>query len=247
MGKLRWYKRDPIAWLHGTRTLSAELRGYYADIIELIMSHDGALDDDEDSIAWWLRCSVGKWRKVRQQLVDAGKIHIESGQILNERCSKEAKNALNFIEKCEVAGKKSGEIRRSKSTKSTGCAEPTFEGTPELTTTTSISKRKKDSPSESPKKENLIPTPERQKPRSPCPWLQADDVPADMIRYADELGLSGKDVAEQFTHYWTNRAKDPLNRDWQRTWKNWCRRDADKLPKASKPKPQSGYGFFPAP
>lgn len=135
MGKIHWYKRDPVAWLQGTRKLTPEQRGFYADIIELIMAHDGELEDDDKDVAAWIRCTVGKWRKIKAQLIEAGKISIECGKIINDRCKIEAESALNLIEKRSRAGQKSGEIRRHKLEETTTCDEHMNKPTTTTTTT----------------------------------------------------------------------------------------------------------------
>ena len=103
------------------------------------MSHDGKLIDDDEDIAAWLRCHLRKWRGIKFRLIEAGKIYVEDGFLRNFRCDKEASSALNYIETCSKGGEKSGETRRSKSTKTTACDEVNFPNSANITTTYHLS------------------------------------------------------------------------------------------------------------
>jgi uncharacterized protein YdaU (DUF1376 family) len=155
MAKLKWYKRDPVAYLHGTRKLSLEERGAYSDILELIYSHDGRLENDDNDIAGWLRIRPSKWIAIKDRLVSVHKkLSIVDGFIVNNRCTSESISALKLIENCEKAGKKSGESRRSNPTISVGYDEQSFvdtdEKTDEQTTTTTTTKPELESKEDSP-------------------------------------------------------------------------------------------------
>ena len=87
-----WYKRNARDFYEGTRRLTLEQRGAYADLIDLIYIHDGEVPDDEDWIAHALYISRRKWRPIRAALIDAGKITSEDGRITNSRAQIELKN-----------------------------------------------------------------------------------------------------------------------------------------------------------
>lgn len=87
MIKDHWYKRNPRDFYEATRRLSLEERGAYCDIIDLLYMHGGDVADDEKWMAFALHISTRKWRIIRQALVDAGKIKIVDGKIVNERVS----------------------------------------------------------------------------------------------------------------------------------------------------------------
>lgn len=164
LSKIKWYKRYPVDWLHGTRKLSLEERGAYADVIELIYSHDGNLEDDDEDIAGWLRCHLRKWRTIKARLIKMEKISVVNGFLVNNRCTSESVKALRLIQTCSKAGEKSGEIRRAKSLESNGYNEQMFTKTNEPTRTINQeSERKKERlPYGSPKKES--PSPAAQPP-----------------------------------------------------------------------------------
>lgn len=90
MAKRYWYKREPQAWLHGTRSLTLEERGAYNDILEYLNDRDGPLPDEPRFIAGLLNCPVQRWKKIRERLLALGKIMIdEEGRITNSRFERE--------------------------------------------------------------------------------------------------------------------------------------------------------------
>jgi hypothetical protein len=69
----------------------------------------------------------------------------------------------------------------------------------------------------------------REANRLPDDWQPTDDdlalarslLPAPLVEY--ELG--------KFRDYWHAKPKDATKRDWSATWRNWCRRTAEGLPR----------------
>ena len=84
-----WYKRDARAFYEGTRLLALEARGAYCDIIDLIFIKGGPIPDNERWMCHALHISHRKWRNVRQTLIDANKIQIIDGEIVNLRANQE--------------------------------------------------------------------------------------------------------------------------------------------------------------
>lgn len=111
MGIIKWYKRDPNAALAGMAKLSLEERGAYNTILDLIYIHDGALSDDEKFICGWLRCDVRVWRRVRQRLLDLGKLYLMGQNLRNPRADTEVAAAQHRVLLAAEAGRKSGESR----------------------------------------------------------------------------------------------------------------------------------------
>ena len=242
MGKIHWYKRDPVAWLHGTRKLTLEERGAYADVIELIMSHDGRLEDDDEHIAGWLRCHLRKWRTIRSRLIDAGKLYVSDGFLHNNRCDKEALSALKFIETCSKGGRNSSETRRQKQEKSTTYEEPHYSKPDEVITTTTTNKI---SPPLSPSSEGEQPPKKsRAKPRFRMP---ADAKPSEIGRlYAIANGVRPTEVDflwERFHSY--HCGKGTMIADIEGYWRTWVLNEK-KFAKPDTPNPpavRSGYGY----
>lgn len=90
MGKpfpyFRFYPRD---YFEATRVLTLEERGAYMDIICLEMMLEGVLRDDDDLLSHHLHISKRKWRPLKAALVAHGKLSVEDGMIVNDRCVRE--------------------------------------------------------------------------------------------------------------------------------------------------------------
>jgi uncharacterized protein YdaU (DUF1376 family) len=84
-----YFKFYPRDWLDATRNMTLEERGAYIDIIALTMEQEGGLRDDDKWIAHNLHIGTRKWRPMKARLIEAGKIRLEGGLIIQERCLKE--------------------------------------------------------------------------------------------------------------------------------------------------------------
>jgi uncharacterized protein YdaU (DUF1376 family) len=89
MGDIRWYKRDPDAALNGMAELTLEERGAYNTILDLIYSNEGNLPDDDRALARRMKTNVRRWKRIRQRLIDLGKLYIHGGDLHNGRSDKE--------------------------------------------------------------------------------------------------------------------------------------------------------------
>jgi uncharacterized protein YdaU (DUF1376 family) len=85
----------PADYVEATRKMSLEERGAYMDIICLQMMSMGRVEDNERLMAASLVISTRKWRAVRGKLIDAGKISIRDGLIIQERCLRELDELLS--------------------------------------------------------------------------------------------------------------------------------------------------------
>jgi uncharacterized protein YdaU (DUF1376 family) len=136
MGKLRWYKRDPVAALEGMSNLTLEERGAYNTVLDLIYARDGKVDDDDRFIAGWLRCDVRVWRRIKSKLLELKKIYVVDGSIHNPRADEEVDEGLQRVasvsEASRTKGIKSGAARR----KNKDLDEPKHEPTTNTSTTT---------------------------------------------------------------------------------------------------------------
>lgn len=140
MGLLRWYKRDPRAALSGMMELSLEERGAYNTVLDLIYIHDGSIEDSQRLIAAWLHVDVRIWRRIRQRLLDLGKLYIQAGNLRNERADSEVLSALHRHRTASEAGLASAISRGYGVKHINGMQQTTVQRTLELPTT-----RKKDS------------------------------------------------------------------------------------------------------
>lgn len=87
-----WFRWLPTKWLTGTRTVSLEGRGAYADYISIMREGDGTLPDErsDEGVEWHVRMlSVRDARTVRRvvgELVKKGKLkRLDDGRLTNAR------------------------------------------------------------------------------------------------------------------------------------------------------------------
>ena len=80
-----YYKMDPAAWDFGTAGLSLEEEAAYLRIINAIHKHDQPIPDNDRVLAGMFRCSTRKARALLNALIEAGKVRIEGGRIINDK------------------------------------------------------------------------------------------------------------------------------------------------------------------
>lgn len=87
-----WFRWLPLKWLSGTRSVSLEGRGAYADYISIMREGDGTLPDErtDEGVDWHVRMlAVRDARTVRRvvgELVKKGKLkRLDDGRLTNER------------------------------------------------------------------------------------------------------------------------------------------------------------------
>lgn len=112
-----WYKRDPIAFLDGVQGLGPELIGAYAVILDLLYARAGESRRDDRHLAGLLGCSLRKAATLTDALIEAGKITVHDGFIVNSRVENDVKQ---WRELCETrathgrtGGEKSAEVRKN--------------------------------------------------------------------------------------------------------------------------------------
>ena len=93
MAFLKWYKRDPRAALVGMAGLTLEERGAYNTILDLIYCHEGGLPDDVRTVAHLMQVDLRTWKRLRERLLDLGKLYTSCGQLRNERADQEVTSA----------------------------------------------------------------------------------------------------------------------------------------------------------
>jgi len=86
MKYVQWNIRD---FLHGVRGMKPDQIGMYSIILLLIYDSMGMLRDDDRYIAGHLQLDIRYYRKLRQQLIDAGKIYEADGYLYNNRALSE--------------------------------------------------------------------------------------------------------------------------------------------------------------
>ena len=72
-------------WRDGVRGLKADEVGVYINVLTLIYDNDGAIPDDDATIAEKIGFDIRLWRRVRQRLIDVGKLLVKDGQLSNKK------------------------------------------------------------------------------------------------------------------------------------------------------------------
>lgn len=80
-----FYKMDPAAWDFGTASLTLEQEAAYLRIVNAIHKHKSALPDNDRILAGLFRTSTRKARALLNDLIEAKKVRIENGLIINDR------------------------------------------------------------------------------------------------------------------------------------------------------------------
>jgi hypothetical protein len=109
----------PSEMIEQTMTLDPWAELAYRRICDLILISGGNLDDDDKKLAWSTRTG-NRWRKVKQELLTAGKIAIEDGKIVTENSKKTIEKTRRNIRQKSEAGKASAEARKSMKNNDTG-------------------------------------------------------------------------------------------------------------------------------
>lgn len=121
MSRNVWHKRFHGDALNGYMGLTLEQRGAYTTILDLLYDSDWAIGipDRERWLAGHLNVSVRRWKGLREELIQAGKIDLVDGMISNKRYRIERENAASLSRKRSESGasggEKSGETRKKAS------------------------------------------------------------------------------------------------------------------------------------
>lgn len=208
MSAIKWYKRDPTAALNGMMRLTLEQRGAYNTILDLIYSHANNLVDDDRFLAGWMMCDLRVWRRIKSALIEAGKIEIIDGRIMNHKATEVIDDALHRVavvkELNQIKGRKSGVVR----SKNKEIDEPKHEPKSNTTTTTV----KKEEANASSKEKRATPIPENFTPDERGVALALD------------LGIVGQwfaDTLVEHVDYWRGTGK--AMKDWQAVFRNRLR------------------------
>jgi uncharacterized protein YdaU (DUF1376 family) len=97
MSYVQWHIRD---FLQGVRGLKPDQIGIYTIVLLLIYDSMGMLRDEDRFVAGHCQVDVRTYRKIRQQLIDAGKVYEADGYLYNNRAQAE------IAKFCEGAKKK---------------------------------------------------------------------------------------------------------------------------------------------
>ncbi len=115
-----WYKHYPADFIAGTVAMTAEEKGAYIVVLNLIYDRGAPLVDDPQWLARVVGCSTRRWKQLRESLIKHGKVFItEDGKLFNKRAGQQlesdAKESEIYRESGAKGGKKAAEIRRNSS------------------------------------------------------------------------------------------------------------------------------------
>lgn len=98
MNGLPYYKAYPRDFIEGTIGMPFELKGAYRLVLDLIYMQGGKLPDDPRYISGLLGCSIRKWKSMRNDLVEMGKIQVNGEFLANYRAEKELETLAKLQE-----------------------------------------------------------------------------------------------------------------------------------------------------
>ena len=113
-----WVQYQLVDWTTGTDDLTFEQEAAYRKLMDAFYLTDGNLKDDDHLNAHRLKISTRKFRKLKTDLVEAGKIVIEDGLIRNEKARKTLEKTLCLSRNAREKAEKRWSIKRAKSLKS---------------------------------------------------------------------------------------------------------------------------------
>lgn len=81
---MKWYKHDPTAFLEGVIGLTAEERGFYITVIDLLYARDGH-DVRDELVCQAMACNPRTWRVIKRRLIACGKVREVDGELTANR------------------------------------------------------------------------------------------------------------------------------------------------------------------
>jgi len=229
MGKLHWYKRDPDAALGGMMGLTLEERGAYNTVLDLIYSHADRLPDDDRFLAGWCNCDVRVWRRLKDRLIELGKLTAEGGLIRNGRATSGVDEALSRVASKSEAAKTRWAKSRGQSSENNDLADAQPSNV-HMTTTTTTTKNNRETPSVTSAHRAdgaVAPKPDPKGTKLPEGWRPEGELrqwTLDTIRKAESQVSAGHEL-ERFGDYWRAQpGAKGRKADWPATWRNWIRK-----------------------
>lgn len=101
----------PSRWISGVAELSAEARGAYIHILALYWDKRGRVRDDDSWLARQCNMSVRRFRTIKKELIEAGKITVVDGRISNERAESTLSDVNERVLKRSSRGKSNADKR----------------------------------------------------------------------------------------------------------------------------------------
>ena len=224
MRKMPWVRFFASDWLAGTRGMSAVETGVYITLIATMYERGEPIQEDHARLARLCGASNSAFKKALETLVDEGKITRTENGLWNDRVEKEQ---VYLSEKSEV-GSKAATARWGKKDNENNDGDhanalhPQSDGNANQKPDARSQIEEKKEPTGSSKKGT----------RLPADW-QPD------IEFAVSVGLSqaqARNEADKFREWWPAQpGQKGVKLDWGLTWKTWCRKVGERLPRGQAP------------
>lgn len=103
-----FYKFEIANWNEGTANLTLEQEAAYLRIINAIRLSERAITFNIFVLCGLWRCNERKAKRILQELIDAGKVRIEDGKIINDKAVEDASNLRGLRVDRASAGRRGG-------------------------------------------------------------------------------------------------------------------------------------------
>lgn len=110
----------PGNWSSGVSPLSCEARGAYITILAYFWEHQKAPDDDDQANARRCNVTTHRFKKLKNELMEAGKIELRDGCLWNDRAVIALENSLKKSAGNSAKARTAAETRWSKYQKKSG-------------------------------------------------------------------------------------------------------------------------------
>lgn len=210
--KRPYYKRFPSDWLAGTAGLTAEQKGVYDTVLELLYDRGEPIKDEPRELARITGCSsTRRYSLIRDQLVAAGKLQLVDGYLTNPRWERQYDVEQ---QEAEVLGQNGSKVRKD-SRKNTPQNSPGLFDNNDLT-------KKGFEPNQSPESRvHESSTHGRRKaPRRTMPegWTPGERE----VAYASKVGITGSKLDVETTKFVRHHlSRGTLIANMYATWQTW--------------------------
>lgn len=241
-----WYKHDIPAWMDGTEALSDGAYRAYHVICQLIYLNEGPVALNEHGIAGRCRQSLRAFRRNLEELKQSGKLTLENGRLRNSRADQELEKVGENRINAGKGGENSGKSRKppDKSLKIHDPPEASLQQDRSLRDETREEKTRPDVEARERANGGEVTSKVKRGSRLLDGWQPDQEDKADVLL----LGLTMTDIDKiwpVYRDYWLGCAGPKgVKSDWRATWRNWCRREADRLGRSPKTAaPSNGFDW----
>lgn len=103
-----FYKMEPLRWDRGTDNLTLEQEAAYLRICNAIYAADQPIAENYRTLAGMWRCNERKAKRLLAELIEAGKVEIKDGWIVNDKALSDVEKRLELRVKRQLAGHSGG-------------------------------------------------------------------------------------------------------------------------------------------